>query len=52
MQQEMDAHLAILNSKEQELQDAKAAGGANVDQLQKELENEKEEQEKMDKNKV
>ena len=43
MQTELDAHAKLLAQKEEELNAAKAAGGANVDELQQEVEKEKQE---------
>lgn len=44
MQSELDAHAKLLAEKEQELKAAKAAGQANVEQLQNEVNKEKKEQ--------
>lgn len=52
MQKEMDAHAKLLAQKEEELQAARAAGGANVDELQQEVEKEKKEQQRLDKQKI
>ena len=43
MQTELDAHAKLLAQKEEELNAAKAAGGANVDELQQEVDKERQE---------